>query len=215
VNKVFDLANQVARLVLLAEMQTLRAMAVGRAPDEPSITNRFLAAMEAAINGYFVPGVKWTAKTLTSIGPNTEEKKYGADFMGVLDIDITDFRVQKGFLAQAKRFEGIPRSQKGWDKMRDQCDKMLRLSPDSYLFIYQIGGFQVIPAISVLSYCKPNIEFLYEKNLVDFYVNHVMSFIGDPRIYSADGKTLSGLASELQEGGVSALIVGVKGELVG
>lgn len=213
-NKALNLASQVSRLVNRAQKRILSAMVAGRVPDEPSITNRFLAAMEAEIDGQSIQGVVWTAKTLSSIGPNTEEKKYGADFMGVLDIDVTDFRVQKGFLAQAKRLAGSSLSQAEWDRMRDQCDKMLKLSPDSFVFIYQLDGFRVIPAISVLSYSKPNIESLYEKNLADFYANHVMSFIGDGRITAADGKTLAGLAQDVAAAGVPALLVGVKGEII-
>jgi hypothetical protein len=99
-----------------------------------------LGRIEEAMNGYVAKGIQWTVKTLTDRGANTQEPEFGADFAGVLNIDLTDFKVNKGFLAQAKKIE--PREYvppKELRSMVSQCEKVLRYTPDAFLFLYSIG----------------------------------------------------------------------------
>lgn len=95
------------KLVAEAESTIIDSIIDRRTPDEPSITNRFLQALEMAINqSESIQGIQFQARTLSSLGPNAEEQDIGADFIGGLDIQLPGFTVSKGFLCQAKRRKG-------------------------------------------------------------------------------------------------------------
>src|SRR6266487_4507166 len=88
-----------ARRIAAAAHRTVDDLAAQRVEHEPEFTSEMLGRMKEAMNGYHVGGVQWTAKTLTSHGPNAQERRFGADFMGVLDLDLPEYKVRKGFLA--------------------------------------------------------------------------------------------------------------------
>jgi hypothetical protein len=96
--------------------------------------------------------LRWTAKTLTDRAPNAQEKTYGADFCGVLDIARPDYNVKKGFLAQANLIEpGAWIRTDEFERMQRQCHNMLSISPESYVFLYSKEDIRVVPAVLVIS----------------------------------------------------------------
>lgn len=122
--------------------------------------------------------------TLTDRGRNSQERKYGADFVGCLEIDLPNFAVKKGFLAQAKKIEpGQSFAPTEWANLVKQCEGMLRLSPASFVFIYSvIDGLSVIPAISVVSAQKCNPHEITNKSVQKFFTEHFDCFVGDQAI---------------------------------
>src|SRR5262249_10520646 len=70
-----------------AAHRTLEALADGRIEQEPAFTDRMLGHIEEAMIDFEVKGVRWRAKKLTDHGPNAQEKRFGADLIGVLDVD--------------------------------------------------------------------------------------------------------------------------------
>lgn len=159
----------------------------GRVEQEPAFTDRMLGTVEEAMRGYRVKGVTWTAKTLTDRGPHSQERVYGADFMGVLSIDLPDFSVKKGFLAQAK----MARNARD-PRLREQCERMLKLSPASFVFLYDQRDVSVVPAISVVGADVSPTE-LYSRSASRFFEEHFESFIGDRAISAPTPKTLERL----------------------
>lgn len=147
---------------------------------------------------YSVRGrINWTARSLrTGAGVAAEEKRHGADLMGVLDIDIPDFRVIKGFLSQAKRAE--PRSKlrnQDWDRLQSQCEKMLLRTPDSFVWVYsKSAGIRIFPAEAVLALKSRDIFELYSRSVARFFEYHIECFVGDRRLNSTDIKALDALA---------------------
>src|SRR5262245_29806061 len=110
-----------------------------------------LGRIEQAMNGHLTRGVRWSAKTLTSMVKDSQENEFGADFAGVLDIDIPRYSVKKGFLAQAKLIEPTDRMPaRELQRLIEQCDQMLRYSSDSFVFLYSRESISVVPAISVV-----------------------------------------------------------------
>src|SRR5713101_2938295 len=89
-------ASRIARAADLAENNLDEALV----EQEPQFTDRMLDRITQAIEGYQTKGVLWRAKTLTDRGANAQEKQYGADFVGVLQIEVPGYSVKKGFLAQ-------------------------------------------------------------------------------------------------------------------
>lgn len=184
-------ASQVAQ----AANRVCDVLAEGRIEQEPDFTSRMLGAIEEAMNNFSVKGVRWTAKTLTDRGPGAQEKQYGADFIGVLEISLPGYEVRKGFLAQAKLIEPNKRmASRDFHRMASQCERMLRLSPDSFVFLYSKQGVSVVPAISIVSVATSmpftNPYRLYPRGIATFYQEHFASFIGDRNISRPDLATL-------------------------
>lgn len=137
--------------------------------------------------------INWTARSLrTGSGIAAEEKRHGADLMGVVDIDIPDYRVIKGFLAQAKRAEPGQRfQQKDWDRLHCQCETMLCRTPDSFVWVYsKREGIRIFPAISVSTLKSKDIFDLYSRSVSSFFEYHLECFIGDRQLNSTKIETL-------------------------
>ena len=164
---------------------TCSALGSARVEQEPAFTDRMLGRIEHAMEAFEVKNVKWTAKTLTDRGHKAQESEFGADFVGVLAINLPDYAVSKGFLAQAKLIEpeeSFPKRE--FERMRRQCDDMLTVSPDSYLFVYSLSGITVVPALAVVGSDHCNPHELYSRSVSRFYEEHFSSFIGDREIHA-------------------------------
>lgn len=185
---------------------TVEALVDGRVEQEPAFTDRMLGRIEAAMEGYVRKGVRWSAKTLTDRGRSSQEREFGADFAGVLNIDLEDYRVNKGFLAQAKTVEPrmwVPPAE--IERMVAQCEQMLSHTPDSFLFLYSIQGIFVVPAVSVVGGRFSNPHDLYARSLSRFYEEHFECFIGDRNISSPSPQMLDALRERLRVRTVSYL----------
>ena len=173
-----------------------------RALEEPAITNRILGAIEDRIQNLTYGNISWRARTLrTGRGKAAEEKRHGADLLGVLDISIPGYTTKKGFLAQAKKAEpGMRFPSTEWDRLRSQCELMLERTPDSFVFIYSVNkGLRIFSANAVLGLGSRDIFELYDRRVATFFEYHIQCFIGDPRLNSTDIDTLDALAELLVE----------------
>ena len=193
----FDSA--VARLNSAART-TREEMANGALPDEPAITAALVTRIRDALDGYDKAGIRWSAKVLSSHGPGAEERTFGADLAGVLHIEFPDFEVKKGFLAQAKRQnDGKKLSSEKWNKLAEQCERMLTYSNTSFVFVYSLNGFFVVPAISVLGCTDPeDLHTLHPMRIHDFFKQHFWCFVGDNRVQSGPSSILSDLSPRQQ-----------------
>lgn len=206
----YRVIRQSAQIVAEAALEAVGALKNGRVSQEPQFTDRMLGSIEHSLRGLEVRGVHWSAMTLADRGRGSQEHDYGADFMGVLSIKLPDFHVNKGFLAQAKLVSTdrkFSRADRG--RLRDQCKRMLRLSPDAFVFLYSQWGISVVPAISVLGTEASPTE-LYFRTVKRFFEDHFESFIGDPRIAMPYVKTLEEL--RLQFEARTALFIQVRPE---
>jgi hypothetical protein len=194
------LVNLFVDKVQRAEARIQTAMSNGRAVHEPTITDRFLGYLESSFDGDHFAGVSWQAKTLTSIGSQSEETRHGADFFCVLDLRLPGYRVAKGFLGQAKRIEpGMVMSKADYSRLRTQCNNMLTRSPVSYVFLYsQMSGIRVVSAIDVLAAHFGNPLSLTTWSLSEFFRAHLTCFIGDLRISAAGPEDLEALALDVR-----------------
>jgi hypothetical protein len=191
------LIRDAARQIASAAEASLDDLKTGLVEQEPHLTDRMLGRMAQVMDGYKAKGVTWSAKTLTDHGPNTQEKEYGPDFVGVLEINIPGYKVKKGFLAQAKLTKSDKMNRSDFDRLIDQCKRMLDLSTESFVFHYSFEGIRVIPAIAVLAASGPSAVFdpdgLYFRRISTFYEDHFECFVGDMRISEASERTLEQL----------------------
>lgn len=202
--------------------RVLENMRDGSIETEPNITDRLLANLERD----FEPERSYNQKdrialrtrTLRDRGAKAPENIYGADLATLLDIDLLDYRLQKGFLAQSKwvpdpklfikaRVEIIHKggglfsrgrviqpdvnsekygqiafdiTKADYDRMYRQCEEMLKVTSDSFVFIYSSDDLYVIPASAVVSAPHYNKrQKYYCKNFKLFMTDYLKSFIGD------------------------------------
>ncbi len=188
--------RNIAREIADAANSAFNAYQETRVAEEPQITDRILGAIEGRMQDRQFGGVVWKALTLrTGPGVAAQEKRHGADLMGVLDVDLPGYKTKKGFLAQAKKAEPELRfSSNDWQRLCSQCKTMLERTPDSFVFAYsKKRGIRVFPANSVLELESRRIFDLYNRSVVSFFESHIECFIGDPRLNSTEIETLNAL----------------------
>ena len=83
-NKRYAVIRESARRVARAANETLPTLKDGRIEQEPAFTDRMLGRIEYSMERCRTKNLRWTAKTLTDRGRNSQESRYGADFMGGL-----------------------------------------------------------------------------------------------------------------------------------
>ena len=197
--KSYHIVRASAQRIENAANRVLRSYQEGVIEHEPTFTDRMLGAIEEAKSDFSVKGVRWRSKTLTYQGPHAQETEYGADFIGVLDINLSEYSVVKGFLAQAKRVEPDQfMNSRDWEDMKEQCDKMLALSPDSFVFVYSKEAISVVPAVSVVGAHTRNLHDLSARSITRFYEEHFQCFIGDRRISAPNLETLDKLQVQFE-----------------
>lgn len=205
------IVREAAAHIAGAAERSLDAFRKGCVEQEPAFTDRLLGAIAESMRGFQTKGIRWTAKTLTDRGPGAQETRHGADFAGVLSIDLPDFNVRKGFLAQAKVVEpGTAMPQKDFDRMKTQCESMLDRTPDSFVFLYARDAITVVPAVSVVSSQLRNPHEFYARSISRFYEEHLESFIGDRRLYAPTPEMLESLQRQVDAR--TLLFLGARGE---
>lgn len=182
--------RKTTHIITNAADETTLALRKGRIQDETAFTVSLIRKIEDKINGFGINGIKWEAMTLI---PQSQEKIFGADFLGVLRIKIRDYDLSKGFLVQAKMKKNL-----NMTVLREQCEKMLQISPSSFVFIYDEEGVKIYPAISVLN-SKKSPSSLFHRTPASFYELHFESFIGDRKLSAPNISVLEGIRKENEE----------------
>lgn len=195
-----------------------------RIETEPSLTDRLLANIERDFQDQKFPlnhqSVLLRARTLRDRGPNAPEHLYGADLTTVLSVDINNYKINKGILAQSKLVPNatimcnitinspltdgtflltnpyklsnltIAYEKTGtiefsfslseFKRLKGQCELMLRVTPDSFVYLYGTEDIYVIPACAVEAKSRKGsrVKF-YCKNFKAFISDYLKSFIGD------------------------------------
>ncbi len=157
-----------------------------------------LGRMEHAIENYRTRGIRWRAKTLTDRGPGSQESQFGADFAGVVEMNLPEYKVSKGFLAQAKLLEpGDWLSHSDLRRLREQCDRMLSRTADAFVFVYSRQDISIIPALAVLSSEYGDLHAHYRRSVRRFYEEHFSCFIGDRAISEPSAHMLDTLPERI------------------
>jgi hypothetical protein len=202
--------SEVAGRIEAAAARIIRDLQEGYVASEDDFTGRLLGAIEEALKEVEINGIVWRARRLTSNVKRSQESRFGADFIGLTDIAVRGYKTVKGFLVQAKLIKRADRAftKSEWERLIGQCRKMLKLSPDAYVFVYSWKGIRVVPAAAVVaaadgrgqervgaswrpySWEQLYSRALYSRGLKHFFEEHLASFIGDPAIKAADEQEL-------------------------
>ncbi len=195
--KKTHIIRQSAKHLADAANRTVASLTQGRVQQEPAFTDRMLGRIEEAMDGYRVKGVIWNAMTLTDRSSGAQEKKYGADFLAVVEIAISGFVAKKGVLAQAKLIEPDESiSLRDFNHMVEQCNKMLSYSPASFVFLYSQSGISIVSALSVAG-LQPRINphEAYSQSTQRFFEILFECVIGDKKLHTATIGTLDQLTA--------------------
>jgi hypothetical protein len=172
--------------------------------DEPTITDRWIGAVRNALGkpprgyGRGSTGIMWQAKTLrSSSGRAAEERRHGADLLGVAEVHVGSDVAIKGFLGQAKRTEpGDMLDNKRWQELQQQAETMLSRSPASFVLVYsKRQGIRFIPAISVANLGRRDLFDFNSMAIEQFFQLHLACFIGDGRLSAPHISTLDDIAA--------------------
>lgn len=156
---------------------------------EPILGDELAEGIEKKLNGKRINGIQFDVRTFKK----KEESINGADFMGIVNIHLNGQKVNKAFLAQCKVGKLRKRNNLGQaeftvsssNDMLKQAEDMLRITSDSFFFIYTDEGVYVIPAFQIRLCNKANslrsseAHFL---NLGIFYADFLKCFIGDEKM---------------------------------
>ncbi len=200
-----------------AERLAVRGLSDGTIETEPTLTDRFLGGLEQSItsDGLEMRGYRLRLRTLRDRGPNAPERLFGADLVAVFELDTPECRLRKGFLAQAKLagpgevsvndsreypVVSIRRSAQREERPSDlapQCRRMLRVSPDSFVFVYTDRQISVVSANTVAHISDDGGRHgVYRMTLRQFFRAFFQSFIGDYRLAACDDDTLRTLRDD-------------------
>lgn len=68
--------------------------------------------------------------------------------------------------------------------LKKQVKKMLRITPDSFVFVYSSEGIFTVPVLSING--SNNQALLYGKQLIPFFQEFFTCFIGDKKLRAFD-----------------------------
>ena len=159
---------------------------------EEKLTYHLLQEIEKSFKMYAIRGVNFDAYVYRS---DSEEPKTGADIAGLIEITILNKNnrktIRKAYLAQAKivnrkyTFPYHSKYYKTYDtNILTQAKNMLKITSDSFFFLYAIDGIFVVPALEIYLFDKNSIDtrYYYKKKFGSFYEEFFKCFIGDHHI---------------------------------
>jgi hypothetical protein len=118
-------------------------------------------------------------------GVAAEEKAFGADILIHVALKAADLEYSKGVLVQAKNFD---RHLFARERQRfvDRCDKMLVVTPASFVFGYSRRGMRCGSAVTMVSTTSPALFEQCVWTSYRFFLELFRCPIGDRRITSAN-----------------------------
>lgn len=114
----------------------------------------------------------------------SQEPFTGADILGKLEIEINGSKLFKYFIVQSKIAKSNNKGLSfGDNNMLNQANKMLNHTPDSFFFLYNKKGIEVISSfmVKLLNRRTLNTSQVGYKSFGQFYTDHFNCFIGDNR----------------------------------
>lgn len=156
--------------------------------DEDDVTGVLVGSLASSFNTAEFGGIHLNASILRHRrGVAAEESKYGADMLIHVSMNTPNQTYSKGVLIQAKKVERTDYwSQRKRNELIEQCNKMLRITPASFVCSYSEKGIRfgsatrVAGATSVFS-----IPYLCGWSSYRFFLELFRCPIGDPKITSA------------------------------
>ena len=142
--------REAARAADRAVNASMQKYADGLTTDEDDITGVLIGRLDAAFDGE-IGGFTWSSSILRHRkGVAAQEKKAGADMLFHVSIKTPQLTYSKGVLIQSKRIdESIAMTANGHKELLGQCEKMLDITPASFVFNYTKSGMRCASAMKI------------------------------------------------------------------
>lgn len=178
-----------------AASATSRALDEGLIKSPRVFTDRLVRRAAKEVDRFRSHDLRWRAQAFVA---DNGDASYVADVVGVLEVDLPDYSVRKGFLARSLLLAGDrPPAHDDLEQLRRACTVLLAVTPASYVFVYRPTDVIVVPANAVVgSVARP--DRLHRRQLGRFYEEHFSCFIGDGQIAGGRSLPLEELARQHQ-----------------
>ena len=167
--------------------------------DEDDFTSRLLERIEKALNGQTFTGITVHVAKLTSKGPKSGEAEFGADIVATMNIDLEEYRADKGILIQAKRLNTGGRFEAtDWRRLEAQIGKMSKYTNESYIWCYDENGVRSIKAATLKGLESRKPDDLYVSKCATFFGEFFQCKHGDPIISGYGSLALARLREQYE-----------------
>jgi hypothetical protein len=183
--------------------------------DEDDFTSRLLQQIESDIDGWQKDGIVWRVNSVSDDRPGAagidvvirklkskgrggvEEGEFGADIVVSANINLDEFKEQKGILVQSKRLEpGATMSPVEWERLKRQVDNMLKHTTESYVWIYSEQGVRSIRANAVRGVMNRTPDAIFTSRCSTFLAEFIKSRHGDSSLGATDSRSLRALRTQ-------------------
>lgn len=182
--EAFRQAAQAADLAVKASMEKY---AHGHVTDEDDITGVLIGRLDTAFDGN-IGDINWSSSILRHRkGLAAQEKKVGADMLIHVAIKSPQLTYSKGVLIQSKRVDdGVEMTASSHKDLLRQCDKMLEITPDSFVFNYTKTGMRCGSANRIAGASSRILNDSCNLTSYRFFLELFRCTTGDRRITSAN-----------------------------
>jgi hypothetical protein len=181
--KAFRQAAHAANRAVSAAMEKYSD---GHVTDEDDITGVLIGRLDAVFDAS-IGGVNWSSSILRHRrGVAAQEKKAGADMLIHVSIKTPQLTYSKGVLIQSKRVEdGVEMTVASHKELLGQCDKMLDITADSFVFNYTKTGMRCASANRIAGTNSRILNHSCNLTSYRFFLELFRCTTGDRRITSA------------------------------
>lgn len=129
---------------------SMQKYAEGLVTDEDDITGAMIGRLDSVFDKK-IGGITWSSSILRHRkGIAAQEKSTGADMLFHVSIATPQLSYSKGVLIQSKRVdEGVEMTVAGHKELMEQCNKMLGITPASFVFNYTKSGMRCASATKI------------------------------------------------------------------
>jgi hypothetical protein len=185
-----------------ATARTVHDYASGEIRHEEPFSGELSGRLKETLQDFETENVTWQVDIVAqkkgrarlmaaSLSKYDEEPEFGADLVFVIDIEMPDYRVKKGFLVQSKRLEvgaNLPEAER--KRLVEQCERMLAITQDAFVFLYSKSGVTPLRANAVVAAEGRNLYSLPTYNIATVYADFALCWVGDRNIEAADRRAL-------------------------
>lgn len=181
-----DAMSEAAKAADEAVHMVMAAYQTGHMTDEDDLTPAIVGALQHAFSRP-IAGLNWSASVVRHrSGIAAEEKRIGADMVIHVTLKTPTQSYSKGALIQAKRLEPHEfLDRDGHDDLREQCDKMLTVTPAAFVFNYMKGSLRCGSATRIAGSSNRNLHAICSWTSYRFFWELFRCPVGDPRLTSA------------------------------
>jgi hypothetical protein len=168
-----------------ASSDAMKKLGTGTVKHEDDLTGDLVGMLEHRINHLRIGNVRWDSAILTH-RRSGEEGEYGADMLIHVSLNTPRFKYSKGVLVQAKRIGPKQRlTVAGRDELVEQCEKMLKYTPDAFVMAFDPRGLRAASATKIAGSSERTLYDQCDWTAYRFFLELFRCPIGDPRITSA------------------------------